>query len=67
VNNTTQRPAPSGVGFTMVGTVLFVIGGMVLEDALGGDGLVFVGLLCLALGLVGLIAGGVALGTPRSD
>lgn len=66
MNHTAQRPEGSSVAFTTIGTALFVVGGMVLEKRPEADGLVFVGLLCLALGLVGLIAGGVALGTSRS-
>jgi hypothetical protein len=49
--------------YAVAGIALFVIGGMVLEDAMGSDGLTLFGLVCLASGLVGIIAGGVSVGT----
>ena len=63
----TGQPRGSGFLYAVAGIALLVVGGMVLEDAYGGDGLVFLGFLCIGSGLVGIIAGGVALGTHRSD
>ena len=35
---------------------------MVLEDAMGDDWLTLTGCVCIAAGLVGIVAGGVSLG-----
>lgn len=48
--------------YALVGVVLFGLGGMTLEDAMGSDWLTFVGFTCVGSGLVGIVAGGVSLG-----
>ncbi|NYJ01910.1 hypothetical protein HNR19_002931 [Nocardioides thalensis] len=52
-----------GVAYGLLGAILLGIGGAMLEDAMGSDWLTFFGVTSLGAGLVGIIAGGVALGT----
>lgn len=55
------RP-PEVVGVGLIGIALFVVGGMMLEDAMDSDWLTFAGLLAVGGGLLGIVAGGVSVG-----
>jgi hypothetical protein len=59
----TTRASTRGGLYAATGIALFTIGGMTLEDAHGSDGLTLIGFVCLACGLLGIISGGVAMGT----
>lgn len=58
----TLAPISGSLSYGLIGTALFVVGGMMLENAMDSDWLTFAGLLAVGGGLLGIVAGGVSVG-----
>ncbi len=59
---TPPAPTSGSLSYGLIGIALFVVGGMMLEDAMGSDWLTFAGLLAVGGGLLGIVVSGVSVG-----